>query len=149
MKRLLLFFAFTFPSMIAVAQTENLTFQDLSEVKNYSSNNEMNILMVFAGSDWCRPCIQFKKEVLESLEFQDFANENLVILYLDFPSKKKNKLSEEQTAHNESLAEKYNTGGAFPKILIFDSDEHLLGEIEYTNQRPNDFISQYQNLLNK
>lgn len=146
---MMLLFAFTLMSFIAGAQSEDNVFQDVTEVMKSAAESEMNILMVFGGSDWCRPCIQYKKEILESDEFLAFSKDNLAILYLDFPAKKKNKLSAEQTAHNEFLAKKYNPAGIFPKILIFDPYENILGEIKYTNQLPKDFISQCQNLLNQ
>ena len=102
--------------------------------------------MVFAGSDWCRPCIQFKREILLQESFTSYASENLVLLYLDFPSQKKNKLSEEQTAHNEKLAEKYNPRGAFPAILLFDKDEKLLGKLSFRNQGPETFVEECKKL---
>ena len=100
------------------------------------------ILMVFAGSDWCRPCMQFKKEILENPEFVKYADEKLVILYLDFPSRKKNQLPEAQKAHNEKLAEQYNKQGAFPHIVLMDKDRKIITPVEFHNQTAADFISE-------
>ena len=52
-----------------------------------------------------------------------YAKQNLVLVKLDFPMRKKNKLSKEQQAHNDKLAEKYNKKGVFPLVIIFDGEE--------------------------
>lgn len=119
-------------------------FLNQLEVKKFAKEHNANILMVFAGSDWCRPCIQFKKDVLESKEFTAYADDHIVVLYLDFPSKKKNKLSKEATTHNEELAEKYNLSGTFPKIILFDKDMIKIKEIKFEGQSPTQFITQLQ-----
>ena len=60
------------------------------------------------------------KELLFSEGFQKFSSKNLVLLELDFPYSKKNKLSNDQIKHNESLADQYNPEGSFPKMLLVD-----------------------------
>ncbi len=135
-------------SISVYSQSDTDNFSYISKAKEYATKNEKFILMIFAGSDWCRPCIQFKKEILENEVFRDYAQEHLAILYLDFPARKKNRLPEEQTKHNEGLAEKYNPIGSFPKILLMDKNEKILGEIIFNHQSPDDFIQQCRNLVN-
>lgn len=96
-------------------------FTNMEMAKEYAAENDKDILMVFSGSDWCRPCIQFKQDILEEADFQDWGSERFVILYLDFPARKKNRLSEEAIAHNEALAERLNKSGAFPNIYYRNS----------------------------
>lgn len=122
-------------------------FSDIAQAKEYANENEVPILMVFAGSDWCKPCIQFKKEILTNETFDAFAKENMAILYLDFPLRKKNKLSAQQTRHNEQLAEKYNQKGAFPEIVLLNTEEKILGKFVFNNQSPASFIETYQSFL--
>lgn len=123
------------------AQKENHAwFTDLTEAKTFAAENGTDILMVFAGSDWCRPCIQFKQDILHSDEFKKYAEGRLAVLYLDFPARKKNRLPEAQTAHNEALAERYNRTGAFPKIVLLDKDENVLAEPEFKGQTASSFI---------
>jgi thioredoxin-related protein len=123
-----------------------ITFSDLSEAKHYAEEHHIPILMVFAGSDWCKPCIQFKKSILLSDSFLAYSKENLAILYLDFPLKKANKLSPDQTAKNEKLAEQYNPSGAFPEILMVDAKENILGRLTFKQQTPEEFIAMCQAL---
>jgi thioredoxin-related protein len=100
--------------------------------------------MVFSGSDWCAPCIKLKKKILTTDEFQKFENDNLVVLYLDFPQRKKNRLSQESTKHNEALADQYNRSGVFPNILLMDSEGKILKNLKYEGQSPTDFIKEVQ-----
>ena len=120
-------------------------FTDLTAAKEYAHQQNGQILMVFAGSDWCRPCIKFKKDILLSEDFQNYSQGKISVLYLDFPARKKNRLSKEQTQHNEALAERYNKSGAFPKIILLAADETVISNLKYDNQSPEVFIQQIKN----
>src|SRR5690349_5866789 len=63
------------------------------------------VLLDFTGSDWCGWCIKFKSEVLDTKEFKDYADKNLVLVEVDFPRKKE--LSAELKKANAALKEKY------------------------------------------
>lgn len=136
----LLFSFLLLTSSTSPSEEEGFWFETKEECMSYAQEKGKNILMVFSGSDWCKPCMQFKKEVLLSEEFTSYASEELAILYLDFPMKKKNRLSEAQTAHNEALAEEFNKNGAFPKIILLDAQLNEIKEIKYTRQNTSAFI---------
>lgn len=114
---------------------------DLAEAKAIAAEKQADILMVFAGSDWCRPCIQLKQNVLENAAFTTAMADELVVLYLDFPARKKNQLSKEETLRNEALAERYNRLGAFPKLVLLNTEEEILAQPEYKAQSVTDFIA--------
>ena len=116
-------------------------FTESDKAIAYAEANNAEILMVFGGSDWCRPCIQFKKEILDATDFKQGTNGTVAVLYLDFPSKKKNKLTKEAKQHNEALAAKYNTSGSFPKIILMDKAMKKIKEISYEGQSSSDFIT--------
>ena len=42
-------------------------------------------MLFFTGSDWCGWCIRLQKEVLKTPEFNKWANENVILVELDFP----------------------------------------------------------------
>ena len=47
-------------------------------------------LYYFSGSDWCAPCIEFKKEVIESVDFKKcIKGLKIDFEILDFPQRKK------------------------------------------------------------
>ena len=124
-------------------------YTDIDQSVKLAQKEDKNILMIFSGSDWCKPCIQLKKSILETDEFQLFSSQNLVVLQLDFPYSKKNKLSKEQTKHNEELADKYNSEGTFPKMILLDNSQESLGLVNYKkNYQTDDIIDQIKTLVN-
>ena len=106
---------------------------NIEEAKSTAAERGVPILMVFSGSDWCRPCIQMKQEVWDSPAFQEYAREALVLLQLDFPARKKNQLSPEQTAHNEAMAEQYNSKGEFPTAVLIDAEGKEIAHFGYNS----------------
>ncbi len=122
-------------------------FHNIDESLNKAKNEEKNILMIFSGSDWCKPCIHLRKNIIETKIFRDYAINNLVILELDFPYSRKNRLSKEQIKHNEKLAEIYNKEGAFPKMILLRSDQRTLGTVQYQKKYDsNDLVRQIKKL---
>jgi thioredoxin-related protein len=101
---------------------------DFDKAKADAAQNHKYILLNFCGSDWCGPCIKLKKDIFESADFAQYANDNLVLVRADFPRLKKNQLDARQTAHNEALAEKYNNQGKFPLTVLIDSNGKVVKE---------------------
>lgn len=107
-----------------------------------ATKEHKNIIMVFAGSDWCAPCIKLEKNILASNEFKNYAADHWVLLKLDFPKRKQNKLSEEQQAHNDALAEKYNNKGYFPLVLVLNGKGVVLGETSFKDISPQSYVDE-------
>lgn len=127
----------------AAAQTDTVvTVRRLAEAKTLAAADGRDILAVFAGSDWCRPCKMFKRGVLDAPGFVDSAAAEVVVLYLDFPAKRRNALPAEQTAHNEALAERLNPGGSFPKLVLLRPDESTVAELEFVGQDAAAFLGE-------
>ena len=102
----------------------------MDEALQKAQAGSRKIVLYFSGSDWCAPCIQFKKKFIQSLEFQSFAQNNLVVLQADFPRLQKNKLPLDQEKANESLADQFNPKGIFPLILVLDNQQKILKKWE-------------------
>lgn len=101
-----------------------------------------NILLYFSGSDWCAPCVKFKKFIVNTPEFQTFATENLIIYNADFPRLSKNKLAKEVEKENEKLADKYNSKGLFPLILLLDTEGNVIKKWEeFPKETVEEFIA--------
>ncbi len=111
------------------------------------SGNEKSILISFAGSDWCKPCIMLTREVFETSEFRTYSDQNLVLLQADFPRLKKNRLSEQQTKANELLAERFNKEGSFPLVVLIDGEGNIQGMLGYSSGGPTTFISKIKSLI--
>ncbi|WP_329806686.1 thioredoxin family protein [Flavobacterium facile] len=122
---------------IGFAQQTGTFIQKLETAKTENKN----VLLYFSGSDWCAPCVKFKKFIVNTPEFQTFATENLVIYNADFPRLSKNKLAKEVEKENETLADKYNSKGIFPLILLLDAEGNVIKKWEeYPKETVEEFI---------
>ena len=125
MKHYLLICLFSI-TQISFSQQVNTLESSLTKAKQ----EHKKVLLYFSGSDWCAPCIKFKKTFIQNEAFQSFASENLIVVNADFPRLKKNALSAEQTTENEKLADKYNANGIFPLVLVLDGNGKVIKKWE-------------------
>lgn len=119
--------------------------EDPQKAFQLSQQSQLPVLLVFSGSDWCRPCIRFHKDVLSTTEFQTYADGKFIMLKADFPQRKIQAASIIQ--QNESLAERYNPKGQFPLILLLNTDQSLNTTIKYTRQNSHTFIGELKSYL--
>jgi thioredoxin-related protein len=124
---------------------ETIWLTSFEEAKTKATNDNKAILIVFSGSDWCKSCIRLERSVLSNPGFHEYANESLVLLKVDFPRKKTNRLSEDQQTSNEKLAEKYNQQGKFPHLVLLDKS----GQVTATIEQPSLDVDQFIRVLNK
>jgi thioredoxin-related protein len=103
-----------------------------------SKEEDKKILLIFSGSDWCTLCIQLNEEVFESLKIVDSIEKKYIIHKADFPRRKK--LSKTKLKDNESLAEKYNPTGIFPKIIVIDPVDNSITTINYYPGKEKEFL---------
>src|SRR2546421_10679822 len=82
------------------------------------------VLLDFTGSDWCGWCIRLRNEVFSKPEFDAYANENLVLVEVDFPRQKAQSAALKQA--NRALANRFHIEG-YPKVVVLNADGHLLG----------------------
>lgn len=125
MKKITLFIVLFFSVLINAQETKTL-----QNSFNQAKQEHKKVLLYFSGSDWCAPCIKFKKTFIQNEAFQSFASENLIVVNADFPRLKKNALSAEQTTENEKLADKYNANGIFPLVLLLDENGKVIKKWE-------------------
>lgn len=120
---------------------------DFDKAKEQAKKESKAIVMVFSGSDWCAPCIKLDKDIWQSPVFKQYAEDNFVMLRLDFPRRKSNALPPNQTATNKALAEKYNPNGYFPFVVVFDKATVKRGETGYKKMSPQDYINHLNSFL--
>jgi thiol-disulfide isomerase/thioredoxin len=70
-----------------VNAAEAIWLTDLPKAEAQAKAENKIVLLDFTGSDWCGWCIKFKKEVLDTPEFQGYADKNVVLVKLDYPNK--------------------------------------------------------------
>jgi thioredoxin-related protein len=120
---------------------------NLEDAKSEAVIKQLPLLIVFAGSDWCRPCIQLNNQIFKQEEFLLWASTNVVLVHFDFPKQKQNALSKEQQAYNDSMAEIYNPKGAFPKVIIADSIGKEIGSLGFLNVDVTEYIRQLEEII--
>ena len=117
---------------------------DMNQAKQQAKEQHKKIVVVFQGSDWCTPCIKLNKEIWESADFKKYAKDHFVLVKADFPRKKKNRLTKEQQAKNNQLAEKYNKNGIFPLVAILDASGKVLKKMSYEAVSPKEYIKKME-----
>jgi thioredoxin-related protein len=132
---------FSINSMAQVWQT------DFQKSKELASSHNKPIILVFSGSDWCAPCMKLEKEIWNSTQFKEYADKNFVLHKADFPRKKKNQVDDVQMQKNKALAEKYNTKGYFPLVVVLDKNGKVLGETGYKKMTPKDYIKHIESFI--
>lgn len=132
-------FATTFLS----AQNWEESFEDAISL---AKKEHKVLLLVFAGSDWCAPCIKLDREIWQSEEFKSYAEKNYILYRADFPRKKANRLPVRVEEVNGKLAEKYNPKGHFPLVVILDGEGGVLAKAGYKKLSPKAYISHLNDL---
>ena len=115
---------------------------DLPKAQAQAKAENKIVLIDFTGSDWCGWCIKFRKEVLDSAEFQAYAAKNVVLVELDFPSKKAQ--SDDLKKANNALKAKYDIHG-FPSLVVLDKGGKEIGrQVGYSEGGPKAFIAKLE-----
>lgn len=100
---------------------------DFEVAKERSIKENKPIMLYFTGSNWCGYCVVLEKKVFSKKAFIDYSNEELILMYLDFPRGKR--LSTELEKQNYTLLDKY--GSTIPDISFINSQGKLLGNTGY------------------
>lgn len=125
-------------TILASAQNWKTSYEDALSI---SEAENKPIVLVFAGSDWCGPCIKLERNIWQSEAFVTYSNEHYVLYKADFPRKKANQLTVDIKKQNNKLAEMYNPNGHFPLVVLLDSNEKVLGNTGYKKLSPDAYIS--------
>jgi len=117
---------------------------DFAKAGQIAAQEGRPMMLDFTGSDWCGWCVKLKKEVFSTERFKSWAGENLVLVELDFPRRKR--LSAAVKSQNLRLARKYGIRG-FPTIIVLDSGGRKIGELGYTPGGPGAFIGKLKAII--
>lgn len=128
MKKFALLLAVSFAAFqLSAAEAGWMT--DFAKAQEQAKAEKKLVFMDFTGSDWCPPCKNLHKTVLVAPEFMAFAKDNLVLVELDFPSKKPQ--SAELKAANQKLAQRFKVEG-YPTVIVLDAEgKELFREVGY------------------
>jgi len=96
------------------------------KAKKEAVENNRLILAFFTCSDFGAWCRKLNSEVFSKNEFKKWAVDNVILLELDFPIKKRQ--SEEVILQNNRLREQYQISG-YPTVLFIAPDGRKIGKI--------------------
>lgn len=102
-----------------------------------------HVFLFFTGSDWCGWCMRLQKEILTTPEFARYAHEKLVLVELDFPSRKKLPAAVKQ--QNQELARRFGIRG-YPTVVILNGSGKQVGQLGYQPGGPGPFVAQLKRL---
>jgi protein disulfide-isomerase len=125
--------------------SESLNWQsNLEEAVAQAKKENKAVLVNFTGSDWCKWCMKLNDEVFSQSEFETYAEQNLVLVRLDFP--RNIQQSNETKMYNNSLAQRFGIQG-FPTILVFDNQGKMVAKTGYQPGGATNYVSHIQSFL--
>jgi len=137
MKKILLLGLFLTASLLGFSQTDTKTdtykaenegwLVKIDEAYAESKKTGKPILANFTGSDWCGWCKRLTKSVFIEDDFKEWADDNVVLLELDFPRRKK--LPNEIRQQNAQLQQAFRVSG-YPTIWVFNLDKDDKGQFQ-------------------
>jgi protein disulfide-isomerase len=117
MKKTLLTLLFILGSYAVEAQ-ELVWNNNLKNSIEISNKTKKPLLLFFTGSDWCGWCIRLQTEVFKTPEFKKWANDNVVLVELDFP--RRTVLAPEITEQNNQLQQFFAVQG-YPTVWFVNA----------------------------
>jgi protein disulfide-isomerase len=120
-------------SLTNVGLTDDGWYQSYSQALEKSKETGKPMLIDFTGSDWCHWCVKLDEEVFSQAEFKTWADENVVLLKLDYP--RKTEQMAELKQQNETLQAKFKIQG-FPTVMFVDGTEKTIGQYGYDQGGP-------------
>lgn len=131
-------------------QAQELTWHtDVKKAEAISKKSKKPMLLFFTGSDWCGWCIRLQKEVMKTPEFTKWANDNVVLVELDFPRRKQ--MAPEIVQQNMELQKSFQVMG-YPTVWFVnargkDGQFQKLGSTGYLAGGPAPWIANADKIL--
>jgi len=94
---------------------------DLDEAYAASQKEGKPIMANFTGSDWCGWCKRLTASVFSQQEFKSWADDNVILLELDFP--RRTAIPEKYKKQNAGLQQAFKITG-YPTIWVFNLDKN-------------------------
>ena len=104
--------------------------QSLDEAKTLAAKSGKSLLIYFDGSDWCPYCKQLTAEVLVHPEFQSLAQDQFVLVHINFPRYQAARRLVEDAQRNAEVAQYYGVS-AYPTLLLADEEGQPIVKVGY------------------
>ena len=130
--------------LVGAGAQEARWLSDFNKAAEQAKTENKKLLLDFTGSDWCPWCIRMDKEVLNTREFKDYADKNLVLMLVDFPQGRQ--LPQKVQDQNNDLQKKFGASG-YPTFILLDKNGAVLGQqVGYLEGGPSAFIAKLDSL---
>ena len=118
------------------------------EALDTANENNLPVMLLFGGSDWCPWCQKLTKEVFETAEFSTWTESRIIPVMLDFPKTKQ--LPASLAKQNNLLLDRFRPHlNGFPTALFVKPDGTVLGKIGYEQGGPRMWIHKAQQIVGK
>ena len=119
-------------------------FTDLAKAQAKAKAEGKSVLLFFHGSDWCPPCVEMQRQVMDSPAFAQYARQTLVLVDVDFPEK--HPLDEALKRSHLALKARFNlsleAGEGFPTlVLLNEAGETVYQETGYGGGGPEEVLA--------
>lgn len=115
---------------------------DVETAFKLSKKTDKPVFAFFTGKKWCGWCKKLVAQVLSKPEFAKYANENYIMLELDFPRRDRSKITPEMV----QLSRQFGVKG-YPTVLLLDHKKNLLGRTGYKPMTPAQYIQHLEGLV--
>ena len=123
----------------ALLAADSSWMTSVPEAKAKAEKEQKLVFLDFTGSDWCGWCKKLEAEVFASEEFVNYANKNLVMVFVDFPHTKE--LPADLKAANDALAKKYDVS-MYPTLVVTKPDGTVVWKhVGYMEGGPSKWIA--------
>ncbi len=119
-------------------------YTDLSQAMKVAQKENRTILVDFTGSDWCVWCKRLDKEVFSQEPFEKYADNNLVLVKIDFPEKIQQ--SDATIYYNRQLAQKFGVQG-FPTIFLLNPKGQIIAQTGYQQGGAEAYVQNLKSLI--
>jgi protein disulfide-isomerase len=125
--------------------SDNLNWTtDLGKAIEKAKTEHKAVLVNFTGSDWCKWCFKLRDEVFSKDEFKEYADENLVLVMIDFPQNKPQ--SNQTRMYNQSIQQKFGVQG-YPTIVLINEHGKQVAKTGYQPGGAVKYISHLKSFL--
>ena len=134
-------------STAATAMPSAYWLTDFDKAKQLARQQDKDLLIDFAGSDWCYWCKKLDREVFSKTAFLEPAGRQFVFVLIDFPNDTSGQ-SDELQKQNERLAQQFGVQG-FPTVFLADADGRPYAKTGYMEGGPQAYLDHVKELRNQ
>ena len=132
-----IFFLSLVISMSSFSQEKLTWHTDMEKAIAIATKENKKMLLFFTGSDWCGWCKKLQNEVFKTSDFEKWANENVVLVELDFPKRTPQDINVRN--QNSQLQQMFQVRG-YPTIHFVKAQKKPDGKTNLNNLGKTGFV---------